>query len=36
MGLLHVHETPELGILQTKPSPVFAIKTKEKKNILPL
>ena len=31
MGLLHLHETPELCILQTKPSPIFAIKIKEKK-----
>ena len=35
MGLLHVHGTSELGILQTKPSPIFAIKIKEIKNILP-
>ena len=33
MGLLHMHGTPELGVLQTKPSAIFAIKIKEKKNI---
>ena len=32
MGLLHLHERPELDILQTKLSPIFAIKTKEKKD----
>ena len=32
MGLLHLHETPELDILQTKLSPIFAIKTNEKKD----
>ena len=31
MGLLHLHETPELCNLETKPSPIFAIKIKEKK-----
>ena len=31
MGLLHLHERPELDILQTKLSPIFAIKTNEKK-----
>ena len=29
MGLLHLHRTPELYILQTKPSPIFAIKIKD-------
>ena len=32
MGLLHLHERPELDILQTKLSPIFAIKTNEKKD----
>ena len=32
MGLLHLHERPELDILQTKLSPTFAIKTNEKKD----
>lgn len=31
MGLLHLHERPELDILQTKLSPIFAIKTNKKK-----
>ena len=29
MGLLHLHRTPQLYILQTKPSPIFAIKIKD-------
>ena len=36
MGLLHLHVTPEIGILQTKLSPIVCYKAKRKEKYITL